>query len=271
MKRQGYPNVWLHVIFVILLQCAASLCSCPPRCFCSFRKASCTSPSFPLVLPSGVKMLTLSGQMGDMTNRSLILPGNEQLKSITLKSAVVGDIQAGALANHRFYKMTFDQVSVGRIWERAFANTTAQTVFIRQSKIKEISTGAFDEMTSENFHFFLTNITTIETRAFTDSKVSEGLTFSLCRLDKVKSGAFNVSFPLIMSMNLFDVFEPDTTSFVIFSYNRLNCNCGSAWLWSPKYDYSDDLSYNKCISPESLKNVYLSKVDPSTLCPKKHT
>lgn len=263
--------VWLHALFFLLLQCAATLCSCPQRCYCTLRTATCTSPSFPLILPSGILKLQITGTVANLPNNSVILPEGEQLKSMTVRSASIGDIKPEAFSGHQLNEMIFKQVAIGRIWGNAFTNCAIQTIYIRKSTIEVVSKEAFSGLTSETIQMLLTNITTIETEAFKSATLSEAVSISFGHLNDVKAYAFNLSSPLILSMITFDHFGVDPSTFVIFSYNRLNCTCESAWLWSSKYDYSDDLSYNKCISPAPLKNVYLDDVNPSTLCPTKNT
>ena len=265
MVLQHTP-VWLLVVFFLLLQCAVGSCSCPQHCYCTRRTAFCTSPSFPLVLPTGILKLMINGTIKDLPSNSIVLPKGENLTSLTLQSVSVGDIKPDAFFGHQLKQMIFRKVTIGRIWKNAFANCSAGTVYFRENTIEVISQGAFSGFSSEHFHMFLTNITMIESGAFKSLTLKDALTFSLCRLNEIREAAFNVTFPLIMSMNWFDHFEVDPSSFVIFNYNRLNCTCELSWLWSPKYDYREDLSYNKCISPPSLKNVYLDEINPSTLC-----
>lgn len=231
----------------LLYQTMATADFCPKGCFCIHDMIDCTSPVFPIHLPSrAIKSLSIREKTVNIPANAIVQPSGDLSKNIVI---------------------SIYNIQIKHFEPEAFSKLSCRSLSIYNAVVDVMPALLFEGLTAELLNIYNNKITTLETNVFNSTSIHKNIAFYNNAIDTVEKDAFTTNSPISIYLNkIKTIFIQESVALDSFYLNKLQCKCSLIWMWKAETAFKKFLHKNKCLGPTEMAGVTLKNLNKSLLC-----
>lgn len=234
-------------ILSLLYQTMVTADFCPKGCFCIGEMIDCTSPVFPIHLPSRViKSLSIREKTVNIPANAIVQPNGDLSKNVAI---------------------SIYNIQIKHFEPEAFSKLSCRSLNIYNAVVDVMPALLFEGLTAELLNIYNNKITTLETNVFNSSTIHKNIAFYKNAIDTVQKDAFTTNSPISIYLNqIKTIFNQESVAPDSFYLNKLQCKCSLSWMWKAETAFKKFLHKNTCSGPTKMAGVTLENLNTSLLC-----
>lgn len=246
-NMQLYIRLFLLYILSLLYQTMATADFCPKGCFCINEMIDCSSPVFPIHLPSRIiNSVSIRGKTVNIPANAFVQPSGNLSKNVAI---------------------SIYNIHIKHFEPKAFSKLSCRSLSIYNAVVDVMPAFLFNGLTAELLNIYNSNITTLETDVFNSTTIHKNIAFYNNAIDTVQKNALITNSPISIYLNkIKTIFIQESVAPNSFYLNKFQCSCRLIWMWKADLGFKKLLHKNKCLGPAEMAGVTLGKLNQSLLC-----